>query len=260
MERLVSQCASTLKVVYHEKYREIYSGDPASEPGRIECIYNELHSSFEFVKPEFANEEHLEFVHTRDHINHIKKLNLYQNALLAAGGAIRAAEIAFEGEPAFGLIRPPGHHASPESCWGFCFFNNIAISIEKLRRRRMIERALIIDIDLHYGDGTANIFHAIPEVKYFHLPEGDGEQQIQALSDYLDGEKGYDIIGVSAGFDRHVKDWGGTLTTEDYEEIGMIIKEFTEKTCDGRRYGVLEGGYNHQVLGKNVRFLFEGLR
>lgn len=249
-----------MKVVYHEKYREVYSGDPAARAGRMESIYEQLYDRFEIVKPDSASEDDLKMVHTQSHIDSVKGSGVYENALLAVGGALKASELAIEGKPAFGLIRPPGHHASSDHCWGFCFFNNIAISIEKLRRKLRIRKALIVDIDLHYGDGTANIFHTIPEVSYFHLPGGEREQQLEALSNYLGGEGNYDIIAVSAGFDRHVEDWGGTLTTEDYKEIGKMMKKFAERECNGRRYGVLEGGYNHQVLGKNVRCLLEGMK
>jgi len=89
---------------------------------------------------------------------------------------------------------------------------------------------------------------------------GNREQQLGALSTYLSDEKNYDIIAVSAGFDRHIEDWGGILTTEDYNEIGRIIKNFAEKRCNGRRFGVLEGGYNPQVLGKNVKSFLDGMK
>ena len=68
-----------------------------------------------------------------------------------------------------------------------------------------------------------------------------------------------DVIAVSAGFDRGVEDWGGLLTTEDYQTIGRLVKEFSVKACQGRRYGVLEGGYNHSVLGKNVKAFLDGI-
>ena len=249
-----------MKVVYHERYSEVYSGDPAARAGRIESILEELHGRFDFVKPVPASVDDLNLVHTQRHVDSIRRMSVYENALLAVGGAIKASELAVKDEPAFGLIRPPGHHASSDSCWGFCFFNNVAISIEKLRRVEKIKRAIVVDIDLHYGDGTANIFQSIPEVSYFHMPGGEREEQLKALSDHLDSEEGYDLIAVSAGFDRHVEDWGGTLTTEDYEGIGRMIKKFADRVCSGRRYGVLEGGYNHRVLGKNARSLIESMK
>lgn len=248
-----------MKVVFHERYKEVYSGDPAARAGRMESVYNELCGEFEFIEPVPAKEGGLRLVHTQSHIDSIKKRKLYDNALLAVGGAIKASKLAVEGEPAFGLIRPPGHHASPSRCWGFCFFNNIAISIEKLRRDGKVKSASIVDIDLHYGDGTANIFASEPEVSYHHMPGGSREEQLEGLSNYLVDKKGYEILALSAGFDRHEKDWGGVLKTRDYEEIGKMIRDCTERECDGRRYAVLEGGYNHQVLGKNVKALLKGM-
>ena len=249
-----------MKVVYHRRYAEVYAGDPAAAPGRMESILKELRGRFEFLEPEPAVEEDILLVHSQRHLEYVKSLRLYENALLAAGGAILASELAMSGEPAFGAIRPPGHHASRDSCWGFCYFNNIAIAVEKLRTAGRIKRALIIDIDLHYGDGTANIFSATPEVTYYHLPSGGREEQLEGLRRFLRETGEYDLVAVSAGFDRHVDDWGGMLKTEDYEEIGRVIREFAERKCKGRRFAVLEGGYNHSVLGKNVRAFIHGMR
>ena len=248
-----------MKVVYHKGYQQVYSGDPAARPGRMESIYRELYGKHSFVKPVSVNEKDLRLVHTQRHIDSIRSLEVYSNALLAVGGAIKTSQIAVEGEPAFGLIRPPGHHASPSRNWGFCFFNNLAISIQKLRRDEKINKACIVDIDLHYGDGTANIFASEAKIAYFHMPGGKRKEQLEGLSNYLKNKRGYEIIAVSAGFDRHREDWGGTLTTGDYEEIGRIIGEFAEKECSGRRYAVLEGGYNHRVLGRNVKAFLEGI-
>jgi len=249
-----------MKVVYHERYREVYSSDPAAQPGRMKSVYDELYGRFEFVKPEPASEEDLELVHWRGHMESVRKRGLvYEVARLAVGGAIKAAELAAEGEPAFGLIRPPGHHASRDHSWGFCYFNNIAISIENLRQEGGIKRALIVDIDLHFGDGTANIFAGTPEVAYFHPGGGSREDYLMDLSRNLTAKKDCDMVAVSAGFDRHQQDWGGMLRTKDYFTIGKRIKEFAESVCGGRRYAVLEGGYNHTVLGKSVRALVEGL-
>lgn len=249
-----------MKVVYDERYREVYSSDPAATPGRIESIYEELRGDYEFVKPEPATEEDLRLVHGENHINSVKRNGLaYEIAVLAVGGAIRAAELAIGGEPAFGLIRPPGHHASGDSSWGFCYFNNVAISIETLRRRSKIAKALIVDIDLHYGDGTANIFAENPDVSYFHVKGQSRQQYLENLKEYLDAQHDYEIIAVSAGFDRHEGDWGGLLRTEDYLSIGGTIREHAERVCDGRRYAVLEGGYNLEVLGKNVKSLLDGM-
>ncbi len=250
-----------MKIVYDERYREVYSADPAAMPGRMESICEELRSDYEFVKPEPATEEDLKLIHVENHIDSVKRSGLvYEVAVLAVGGAIRAAELAMRGEPAFGLIRPPGHHASRDSSWGFCYFNNIAISIEKMRVRKEISKALIVDIDLHYGDGTANIFAENPDISYFHVKGESRRQYLDNIRGGLDAQNDYEIIAVSAGFDRHEQDWGGLLRTEDYLSIGRMIREYAESTCDGRRYAVLEGGYNLEVLGKNVKSLLVGMR
>lgn len=249
-----------MKVVYHERYREVYASDPAAQPGRIESIYKELHCHFDFVTPKPASEEDVLLTHGQSHVENVKTHPLtYETALLAVGGAIKASEIAIEGEPAFALIRPPGHHASRDSSWGFCYFNNMAISIEKLRQRGKIGKDLIVDIDLHFGDGTANIFAGNSDIAYFHVGGMNRENYLNNLSKFLDAQRGYDIIAVSAGFDRHQQDWGGLLTTSDYFTIGKMIKESASRECGGRRYAVLEGGYNHAVLGKNVKAFLQGM-
>jgi acetoin utilization deacetylase AcuC-like enzyme len=161
--------------------------------------------------------------------------------------------------PAFGLIRPPGHHASPDSCWGFCYFNNIAIAIQRLMKQGKVKKALILDFDLHFGDGTENSFIGNPDVVYFH-PEGtSGQDFVWTTQKQLDRARDFDILAVSAGFDRHVQDWGGLLETEDYRKIGSLVKTYSKKICQGKRFGVLEGGYNHDVLGNNVRAFLEGM-
>ena len=243
-----------MKVIFHPRFYEVYTHDPAAAAGRMEAIVNALKAEFEFVEPRPVSERDLERVHGRNHIQSVKRDPMvYEVGLLAAGGAILAAETAFEGQPAFGLIRPPGHHASPHSCWGFCYFNNVAIGIKKLISEEKIKRALILDFDLHYGDGTANTFSNSNEASYFH-PEGTNRQAfLKEVEQALQSKTPYDIIAVSAGFDRHEEDWGGLLTTRDYLTIGKLVKEQSLIRCQGRRFGVLEGGYNHSVLGKNVK-------
>jgi len=116
---------------------------------------------------------------------------------LAVGGAIRASEISLTGEPAFGLMRPPGHYASPNSCLGFCYFNNIAIATRRLIHAEEIERALIVDFDLHFGDGTANTFAGDASVVYYHMGPTPRD-----LDSFLSNAGSFDALAVSAGFDR----------------------------------------------------------
>ncbi|MFZ5633499.1 MAG: histone deacetylase family protein [Bacillota bacterium] len=242
-----------MKVVFHERFREVYDSDPAAAPGRMDSIVDELHDYYEFIEPQPAEESDLLLVHKKSHLDRVKKKGLlYEIAVLSAGGAVLAAQLAVRGEPAFALIRPPGHHASSDSCWGFCWFNNIAVAVEKLRREGTVNRVLIVDIDLHFGDGTKNIFLGVPGVFYYHL------DSIRDLKRCLAGNRDCDLIAVSAGFDMHVEDWGGVLTTGDYTTIGRMISGHARQVCQGRLFAVLEGGYNHRVLGKNVKALLQG--
>lgn len=121
-----------------------------------------------------------------------------------------------------------------------------------------LRMAVVLDIDLHFGDGTANIFQRVPQVTYFHPEANDREQFVHSISQFLSQHEA-EMIATSAGFDRHEADWGKMLTTEDYGIIGKLVKEFAEGVCQGKRYGVLEGGYNHQLLGKNVKCLLDGM-
>jgi len=248
-----------MKIVFHPRYTEVYTSDPAASAGRIESILKELEGSYDFVEPQAASEGDLRRVHTQGHIESIKRdKHVYDIACLAAGGAIRAARIAMDGEASFGLIRPPGHHASSDHCWGFCYFNNIAVALSRLQDENLIENALILDFDLHFGDGSNNIFEG-SKVKYFHPEAKNREAFIEQIAKKFNDEKDYSILAISAGFDRHIEDWGGLLTTDDYRTIGRLSKEAAERNCHGIRFAVLEGGYNHSVLGKNVRAFVDGL-
>ena len=89
--------------------------------------------------------------------------------------------------------------------------------------------------------------------------EATRESYLKNLQGSLQKGKPYDIIAVSAGFDRHEDDWGGMLKTEDYLSIGEWVRQFSIDHCQGRRFGVLEGGYNHSVLGRNVKSFLQGL-
>ena len=243
-----------MKIIFHEKYFDVYSADPASAEGRLDSPYNMLKETFEFVKPEPAREADLLLVHSQAHVDQITRdANLYEVASLAVGGAILASEIALAAEPAFGLIRPPGHHASPNSCWGFCYFNNIAIAVTRLIETRRIGKAVIVDFDLHFGDGTSNTFSTDSDVLYHHMGSG-----AEDLKNFLSTAENVDMLAVSAGFDRAVADWGGTLSDEDYERIGEVLKRFSEDRSHGRRFAVLEGGYNHKTLGMSIHRFLKG--
>jgi len=245
-----------MRVVFHEDFYQTYTGDPAAASGRLEAIVEAIEPHAEFVSAEPALRQHLAAVHTVMHIQSIENQGLYEIAALAAGGAVQAAQIGLT-EPCFGLIRPPGHHASAASAWGFCFFNNMAVALTALRNQKKIESACVLDIDLHFGDGTEDIMghrNWVTVVNVEAHSRGHFLQEVEAAMQNCRA----DLIGISAGFDNHVEDWGGLLHTEDYEEIGYRVRSAAVRNGGGC-FAVLEGGYNHQVLGENVLALMQGM-
>jgi acetoin utilization deacetylase AcuC-like enzyme len=101
-----------MKIIFHERYYQVYTTDPAAASGRMEAIMDVLGKDFQFVTPPPAADGDLALVHTSGHIETIKRYgDVYEVGILSAGGAILAAQMAYDGEPAFALIRPPGHNA-----------------------------------------------------------------------------------------------------------------------------------------------------
>jgi acetoin utilization deacetylase AcuC-like enzyme len=250
-----------MNIIFHEAFYGVYAGDPAAAPGRMEPIIRELqkHPRYTFITPGPADQEDLQRAHSEAHIETIRRSPvLYDIAALAAGGAVKAAELAFEGEPSFGCIRPPGHHASATSCWGFCFFNNMAVSLLKLMADKKVRSAFILDFDLHRGDGNINILGDHEGIRILNPSSVNEKDYLLEIASVLDAEGDRDIIAASAGFDEYVDDWGGKLSTGAYREIGGMMKEFSEKHCRGRRYALLEGGYNYKDLGMNIHAFCEG--
>jgi len=245
-----------MKVIFHSDFYRVYTSDPAAEAGRMEAIIRCLGNRFDMLQAVAAEPEDIEEIHSPSHIAHVRLLGLYDIAALAAGGAIQAATIGLR-EPAFAIIRPPGHHASQYDSWGFCYFNNMAIALTRLLKDGKIKTAAVLDFDLHYGDGNVNILSRGGVVSIHNPEETEREFYLKGVESFLN-ECHVDIIGISAGFDNHVQDWGGLLTTENYFVMGQMVKEAAQKMGAGY-FGILEGGYNHSVLGQNVLALLEGM-
>jgi acetoin utilization deacetylase AcuC-like enzyme len=245
-----------MKVIFHEDFYKVYTSDPAAEDGRIEAVMEVISNKVDLVMAQKATLDDLEAVHTPAHIERVRNMGLHEMASLAAGGAIQAAEIGMK-EPCFALIRPPGHHASSDSAWGFCFYSNMAIAIERMKRSGAIESAYVLDFDLHYGDGTVNILGKKGYVKIFNPNSAERVSYLKEVVGELEHVKA-DIIGISAGFDNHEEDWGGVLSTDDYLQIGRLVRE-TAKRIGAGYFAILEGGYNHRVLGHNVLALIQGM-
>jgi|HubBroStandDraft_1064217.scaffolds.fasta_scaffold80265_1 acetoin utilization deacetylase AcuC-like enzyme len=212
----------------------------------------------------------------------------YATALLAAGGVLTATEAVFDGaaENAFALVRPPGHHALTNRAMGFCFFNNVAIAAESLIRKKGLERVMVIDWDLHHGNGTQDAFYDSPEVLYAsthqfpHYPGtgsllevGAGEGLGYTVNAPLPAEFGdaeylrvFDevimpigrafkpqFIMVSAGFDCHWRDPLGEMqvTEEGFRQMMRRIKRLAAECCEGKIVAALEGGYNLEAIANS---------
>jgi acetoin utilization deacetylase AcuC-like enzyme len=244
-----------MKVVFHDDFYRDYTADPASAKGRIEAIVEVIKPDVEFVETRPASEDEIAAAHTKSHMEYVRNSGLFGISSLAAGGAVLTARIGLH-EPAFGLIRPPGHHAAADNSWGFCYFNNMAVALLALRKEGLINQALVLDIDLHFGDGTVNILGDEQWVVIHNPYEGSRDKYVQEVAHILSGVQ-VDLIGVSAGFDYHMDDWGGLLATEDYYSIGSLVSH-AARACGAGYFGILEGGYNHKVLGYNVSAFIEG--
>ncbi len=220
----------------------------------------------------------------------------YDAALLAAGGLTGLVEAVQQGKVnnGFALVRPPGHHASAEEGEGFCLFNNIAIAARAARDELGAQRVLIVDIDLHHGQGTQYIFQDDPSVLYFSthqwgiypgtgryddvgvgagqgftvnvpLTPGAGDQMYLAILDELlfpvARRFSPDLILVSAGFDTYWSDPLGSMlvTVSGYGEITKRLAQLADELCAGRLVFTLEGGYNHDALAHGVLAVLNGL-
>ncbi len=224
--------------------------------------------------------------------------DLLRSALHALGGAIQAAKLVAEEKArhSFALVRPPGHHATTSATMGLCYFNNIAVASKIVMSRDDIERISIIDIDNHFGNGTAEIFYADPNVQcismheydyenfglghYDEIGHGEGEGTninipfLEATPDrsyqsameqiVIPAVKSFkpDIIGVSAGFDAHYADPVGNMNLDSrtYWHIGNLMEKTVTSLGIKGSYWILEGGYSPYALGSSIRASLEGLQ
>jgi len=277
-------------------------------PQRIKVLLDladELGSSFTRLEPRPATQAELEACHTRDYIelvrstserNHcaldgdtVTSRDSFGVGLLATGGFLKLLDAIAAGEArnGFALVRPPGHHALPDRAMGFCLFNTIAIGAEHVRRRYGAERVLIMDWDVHHGNGTQEVFYRDPSVLYLSthqypyypgtgaddevgagagegftvnipLPAGCGDEEyLRLFRDIVAptaAKFAPDWILVSAGFDPHQRDplGGMNVTEQGFASMASLLVQLAERHAEGRIAFLLEGGYDLQALKNSV--------
>jgi len=200
-------------------------------------------------------------------------------ALRAAGALVDAVDRVMSGEfkTIFCAVRPPGHHAEHGRAMGFCFFNNIAVGVTHALENYGLERIIIIDFDVHHGNGTDDIFAEEPRVTLFSSfqhPFYPGttphDPHALRLSAGCSGSRFREkveakwlpelhrlkpqLIFISAGFDAHFRDplGGLELTEDDFAWITREIRQVARKYAEGRIISTLEGGYNLDALSSSV--------
>jgi acetoin utilization deacetylase AcuC-like enzyme len=257
---MTQEASDSVRIIYHPVYLTPYSTASCESPDRVQSIMTHLGTRYRVVEPEPCTDDDILLCHSEGLLimeRHAEERFLA--AKIAAGGAIRCARLALEGLVPFGALRPPGHHANPDHNWGFCFFNNMGIAITRLIRDGQVKSAVILDIDLHFGDGTDVIFRGNPDVRVLNIQSPTPDEFIRETGAALDAIRGADILGISAGFDQYERDWGANLSTDDYRTIGEIAGGFARTKACGRVFAILEGGYYVPDLGRNTVALIEGL-
>lgn len=292
--------------VYDPIYLEHDAAGHPEGAGRLRAIMGHLEESgtlaaMSQVDPRDATEDDLLLVHSPSLIERVRQtqqkdidwLDLdtyavqrsYAAALRSAGGVLAGTDaVVREGlSSVFCLVRPPGHHATPDRAMGFCLFNNVAIAAAHAIERLKLERVAIVDIDVHHGNGTQDAFYEDPRVLYVSTHQhpfypgtgawqetGDGDAHGTTVNIPLPrgcGDEEYlrayrsvcapvierfrpQLILVSAGFDAHHADplAQEMLSVRGYYDIATLLKQLSDELCGGKIVYALEGGYDHTAI------------
>lgn len=304
-------------LIYDPIYLEHDTGVAHVErPERLTAILQrlkgfDLASEADYLHPPDATIEQLAQVHDADYIRQVQAIaeaggrwmdidtvispRSWAAALKAAGAAVMGVDLLLAGDApsVFALVRPPGHHANAGHAGGFCIFNNTAVAAAHALAKG-IERVLIVDWDVHHGNGTQDIFYRDPRVLYFSTHEypfypgsgglherGSGAGRGYTINVPLPhgvGDEGYlrvfheilqpaaaryrpQLIIISAGYDAHHSDPIAymRLTANGYHQMAGLVREIAAQYCEGRILTILEGGYNLNALADSVVATLFGL-
>jgi len=306
---------SSLALIKDDRYLEHNAGEGHPEsPNRLRAIHDLINAEFSsipLIQPRLATEAELALVHDRLYIQTVAKTEgkafsrldpdtglsgrSYEIARLAAGGLLQAVNAILTRDPGprtpqsvFAFVRPPGHHAEPSRGMGFCIFNNVAIAAAYAKKEFGLQRVLIVDWDLHHGNGTQRAFYEDPSVLFFSshqypyypgsgdfdetgrgkgegftvnapFPTGFGDAEyIRVYSAVLKPialEFKPELVLVSAGFDPFVQDplGGMGVTGAGFGALAAIVQDIAKASCGGKVLFTLEGGYNPEGLRSGVR-------
>ena len=289
-----------MTIIFHPRYIDHLQnfGHPESPQRLIDTVQKLKDENLfnNIISHEIGKIENLEKIHTKEHLNGIKNFGegyydmdtfvrkeTFEIASLAASGTILAGKLAYEKKiPTFAITRPPGHHAGSDYAGGFCYFNNIAVAA-----KNMDCKTAIIDIDVHHGNGTSDIFYDDKNILYISTHQsgifpgtgalrdngkGDGEGfNVNIPFCHGCGDSSYDvafneiiepitsqfepeIILVSIGTDAHYSDplASLTLSTPGYLNLNNNLIELSKKICGGKISFTLEGGYNTKALAEVI--------
>lgn len=297
-------------IVYDDRFLLHETGMHPEKKERLKSIMTflekkEVLDKLELIEPRKARVEEIEYAHTKNYIEEIESYcakgynaidmdtmicsSSYEVALLSAGGAITAVDKVMKGEldHVFSFGRPPGHHAEPNRGMGFCLFNNVAVAAYHAMKQYNLERIMIIDWDVHHGNGTQVMFYHDPRVMFFSthqnpaypgsgsfneigagkgegytvnvpLPPGSGDADYEyifkELLKPLCDEFKPQLILVSSGHDAHENDplAGMALSSQAYGMMAKMVKEIADQYCEGKIILLLEGGYNLDALAESV--------
>lgn len=304
--------------IYDPLYLQHDLSDHPENSARLRAVVEHLHElslweRLRHIPAEKATLEDLERVHDRSYIEFVRRLaergggwpdsdtyvtaHSYEVALHAAGGAVAAtrAVLASEVESAYALVRPPGHHATRRGSGGFCLFNNIAVAAAWALDAAKVARLAIVDLDVHHGNGTQEIFWGNPRVLFVSLHQygggfypgtGDwreargGDNCLNVPLPPHTGDSGYsqaftwivepalrrfgpELILVSMGYDGHWAEklfrTAQLLSLTGYRQLMDRLVSLARELCGGRLVLALEGGYDMQVLAWGVAGTFQAL-